>query len=90
MSSNGGHASKSLLNCHESLLIQMTVLLDLTIEHVACESFHGEVELVTPHILSNILHKMMRPVLEFMSMKIVVVLNSLQSMLEILRIQHWV
>ena len=63
MSSNTDYAFDSLIDCHQSLLIEVTILLHFAEEHVTSEALDGKVELVAPHVATYSLHGVVGPIL---------------------------
>ena len=82
MSSNTDYAFDSLIDCHQSLLIEVTILLDFAEEHVTSETLDGKVELIAPHVATYSLHGVIGPVLELGTMDSIVVFDGIESLLE--------
>ena len=82
MSSNTDYAFDSLIDCHQSLLIEITILLHFAEEHVTSEALDGKVELVAPHVATYSLHGVVGPVLELGTVDSIVVFDGIESLLE--------
>ena len=90
MGTNGAKVSKTLLDGHNSLLVKVDVVLHLTVEHVGCGTLHSIVELVFPQTLGCLSHPVVGPSCVLLTMKVLVVFNVCQALLEDVGVEQWV
>ena len=74
--------TEALIESHDSLCLEVAILLDFTEDHVGGEAFHSIVELVLPELRGFVAHPIVWPKRVFLSMECSEVLNHLQSLLE--------
>ena len=58
---DGAKATKALLEGHDGLLAEVSVLLDFAVQHVASCALDCEVDLILPELGSGLGHEMVRP-----------------------------
>ena len=75
-------ACEALLESHNSLIAQVTIIADLAVKHVTSDTLHGKVELVLPELAGSLTHEVVGPASVLRSMKHVVMLNGGKALLE--------
>ena len=90
MSANSTKTSKALLDAHHRYLVQVSVVLDLAVEHVCGGTFNSQVDLVLPEALRRLAHPVVGPASIPGTVQILVVLNGCESLLQDVRVQKWV
>lgn len=61
VSTDGAKAAKALLEGHDGLLVEVLVLLDLAVQHVASCALDCEVDLILPELGGGLGHEVLRP-----------------------------
>lgn len=79
---NRTEASKTLLERHNSLFVQVSVVLDFTVDHVGCESLNSDVGLVLPKTVGSLTHPEVGPASVSCTMQSLVVVDSGKSLLQ--------
>ena len=87
---NSTKTSKALLDAHHRDLVQVSVVLDLAVEHVCSGTFNSQVDLVLPEALRRLAHPVVGPASIPGTVQILVVLNGCESLLQDVRVQKWV
>ena len=82
MNSDKDEACKTLLESWDSLLVHVDMVVDLTVGHVSGSTLDSEVDLVSPHVPSGVLHGVVRPAGVQMSIEVLVVLDIKKTLLQ--------
>ena len=90
MEADQTEALKALLERQDGLLVQVSVVLNLSINHVCGEALDCEVELVLPEAISRLGHPVLGPSCVLWSVQRLVVFDSAESLLEHLSVKEWV
>ena len=90
MSANSSEAFKALLEGHESLLVEVAIVLNFTESHVGGSALDNEVELVRPHVVGHSAHEDVRPASVLNSMEKTVVFDGGEALLQHCRVEKGV
>lgn len=85
---NSAEPSKALLECHHSLLVKVAIVRNLAVKHVASGTLKSKVELVLPEPGCGLAHPVVGPACVLRSVQQIVVLNSIEALLEDGRVEE--
>lgn len=88
--SNAGKGLTALLEGHYCLVIQVTIVLDLSEDHVAHVALDCQIELVLPEVFCCSTHPKVWPSGVHLAMQVLVVLNLGEALLKNGRVQEGV
>ena len=82
--------TEALIESHDSLCLEVAILLDFTEDHIGSEALNSIVELILPKLRGLVAHPIVWPIRISLSMECSEVLNHLQSLLEDCSVQKGV